>query len=505
MIYNQRKTQTVRNHAAAKAYRMTPEMELYTAVVTASMAGDKFYESSEDLAGRITSLVKVADPFFVAKLAVYARTEMNLRTVPLFLLVTLASCHNGDDLVSRAVSKTVLRADEICELLACYQAVNRAKGPKKLARLSKGIQNGLKESFNRFDEYQFAKYDRDVREVTLKDALFLVHPKAKDEAQQALFDKIVTGSLETPYTWETELSALGQQHFDTPEVKAAAVRAKWEELTDSRKLGYMALLRNLRNILDAGVGPAHIETVCATLADPERVRASKQLPFRFLSAFREVKDNPSARTSSVLTALEAAIQVSAENISGFDKDTDVLLASDVSGSMYAPVSRNSSVMMSDIGLLLSMILQNRCTNVITGVFGNVWARANFPRTGILANTMAFKQIANRVGYSTNGHRVVDYLIHNRIKVDKVMMFTDCQMWDSSNGGDSLQASWSEYHRMFPEAKLYLFDLAGYGQSPVNTRQNGVTLIAGWSDRIFDILEAIENGSDIITEIMKTEL
>ena len=90
-------------------------------------------------------------------------------------------------------------------------------------------------------------------------------------------------------------------------------------------------------------------------------------------------------------------------------------------------------------------------------------------------------------------------------MDKVMMFTDCQMWDASNEGGSLKDSWSKYHRMYPEAKLYLFDLGGYGQSPVNPCQDGVTLIAGWSDRIFDILDAVEKGSDAISEIMKAEV
>lgn len=99
------------------------------------------------------------------------------------------------------------RADEITELLACYELLNEREGTKKLNRLSKQLQKGLALAFNRFDEYQFAKYNRNTG-VKLRDALFLVHPKAKDEGQQALFDKIVQNTLQTPYTWETELSAL---------------------------------------------------------------------------------------------------------------------------------------------------------------------------------------------------------------------------------------------------------------------------------------------------------
>ena len=498
-----KKENVVENHEGAKAFRMTPEQELYTAVVTSALE-PLTYEGTTERVNRITSLIGKVSPEFVAKLAVYARREMNLRSIPLVLLVELAKVHSGDNLVPKAVEGTVLRADEIAELLMCYQWLNPTPGIKKLGKLSRGIQNGLKKSFNRFDEYQFAKYDRDGA-VRLRDALFLVHPKAKDEVQQALFDKIVAGTLETPYTWETELSALGQLKFDSPEAKKAAIRAKWEELIESRKMGYMATLRNLRNILEAGVSAVHIDKVCAYLSDPEHVRRSKQFPFRYLSAYREILRNGSDQTSSVLTALEKAVEASAENITGFDRETSVLIASDVSGSMRHPVSRNSTVENYDIGLVLSMILQSRCKSVVSGVFGDTWKVVNLPRTGILANTMKLREIGNSVGFSTNGYLVIDYLIEKKIKMDKVMMFTDCQMWNSLWGEEHIHKSWGKYRKMFPEAKLYLFDLSGYGQSPLRLEDGGVYLIAGWSDRVFEIMEAVERGSDAIAEINGIEL
>jgi hypothetical protein len=505
MKYNEilKEENQVLNHEGSKAFRMTPEMELYTAAVTSALSG-KFYESPKEFVGRISSLIGQVDPMFVARLAVYTRTVMNLRSIPLLLLVELAKVHSGDDIVSRAVGKTVLRADEITELLMCYQWRNPAPGIKKLGKLSRQIQNGLKDAFNRFDEYQFAKYDRKA-EVTLKDALFLVHPKAKDEAQQAIFDKIVTSTLETPYTWETQLSALGQQKFDSPEAKKNAVKGLWEELIASRKVGYMATLRNLRNILDAGVGVEYVEQVCAYISNPVQVEQSKQLPFRYLSAYREVRDNKSPQTATVLTALESAIEASAENIAGFGANNNVLIASDVSGSMRCPVNRNSSVENYDIGLVLSMLLQSRCESVVSGIFGDRWKVVNLPRTSILANTIELRRLGNTVGYSTNGYLIVDNLIQNRIKMDKVMMFTDCQMWDSRGRNASIQTSWNKYKTLFPDARMYLFDLSGYGTTPVRIVSGDVTLIAGWSDKVFDILEAVDNGSDAIGEIKKIVL
>lgn len=494
----------VLNYEQAPAFRMNSELELYAAVVNSALE-DKYYEGSSTRVSRIVELINQVPAEFVAKLAVYARTQMHMRSVPLLLLVELARIHKGDDLVSRAVAKTVVRADEITQLLMCYQWRNPSTGFKKLGRLSRGIQNGLKESFKHFDEYQFAKYNRESQQVTLRDALYLVHPKAETALQQALFNKISRCELSTPYTWETELSAIGQKSFATAEEKKAAIRETWEQLIMSGKIGYMALLRNLRNILHAGVCDRCVARVCDIISDPAEVARSRQFPFRFLSAYRELWGIRSPHIFSVLMALEAAAQASASNIAGFGADTNVLFACDVSGSMTMPISRNSQIQNYDIGLMLAMLLQNRCKNVITGIFGTAWKVVNVPKTGILSGTMSLHKRGNEVGFSTNGYLVVDYLLEKGISMDRVMMFTDCQLWDSTSQGRQLEKSWSEYRKLYPKAKLYLFDLSGYGNTPVRVCANGVNLIAGWSDKVFDILQALEKGEDAVLEIYMTDL
>ena len=507
MNYNSmiKKMGEVKNYEGGDAYAMTPEMELYTAVVTCALS-DKYYEDSSGRMERISELITQVDPVFVAQLAVYARTRMNLRSIPLFLIVGLARIHNGNSLVKRTIEKTVLRADEIMELLMCYQLRNAEYGAvKKLNKLSRQVQEGLKSAFNRFDEYQFAKYDRANLEVKLKDALFLVHPKAESPEQQAIFDKIVSGTLQTPYTWETRLSEFGQKIFSSKEEKKVALKALWEELIDSDKVGYMALLRNLRNIIEAKVSPAHIEKVASVISDPERVAKSKQMPFRFLAAYKELMNVRSTYTSLMLTALENAVKASVVNLHGFAADTNVLVAADVSGSMFHPVSAKSSVMLYDIGILLSMLLKSKCRSVVSGMFGNTWKELNLPQENILSNTIEMKRREGEVGYSTNGHLVIDNLIENDIKMDKVMIFTDLQMWDDTYHRLNIKKSWDEYRKKYPQAKLYLFDLNGYGQSPIRLAKGNIHLIAGWSEKIFDVLDAIENGRDALAVIKQIEI
>ena len=490
------------NYEGNVAYKLSPEWNLYVATVTSSLS-NKFYESAGDRLAELRRLIKLCDPLFVAQLAVYTRQKMNLRSVPLVLAVELAKVHRGDSTVRKMVSNTVKRADEITELLAYYQLANKREDVKKLNRLSKQLQAGLQDSFNHFDEYQFAKYNRDA-EIKLRDVLFLVHPKAKDETQQLLFNKIVNNELETPYTWETELSALGQTKFSSGEEKSNAIKLKWEELIDRGKVGYMALMRNLCNILEAEVSSEHIAKVCKTLSDRENVNRSKQLPFRFLAAYREISKVKSVYASRILDALEQAVLVSANSIKGFDQNISVLLACDVSGSMQQPISTKSKIMAYDIGLMLAMLFKSRCENAITGMFGDTWKVINVPTKGILSNVDAFYRREGEVGYSTNGYLVIEDLLKSKQKIDKVMMFTDCQLWNSKNNSNITEL-WTQYKKFSPNSKMYLFDLAGYGNTPLYVTRDDVYLIAGWSDKVFDIIEAIDNGSDALEEIKKIEL
>lgn len=507
MRFNEKSSESnvVLNHEGERAYSLSDEMELYSAVVTSSLS-DNFYERSNERLERILKLVGKVEPRFVAQLAIYTRSEMNLRSVPVFLIVALARVHSGDDLLSRTVERVIQRADEITELLACYQKMNpNGDKTKKLAKVSNQLLKGLRVAFNKFDEYQFAKYDRAGVEVKLRDALFLAHPKAKDADQQAVFDKIVNGSLSTPYTWETELPELGKTHFANEDEKNAAFARKWEELVESRRMGYMATLRNLRNMLSVNVSEQTLQAVCDYIANPEAVRKSRQLPFRFLSAYKELSQfKETARELN--DALEKAVMVSAENVRGFDESTRVLMACDVSGSMFMPVSPRSSVMNYDIGLMLAMLMHSRCKNVIPGLFGSYWKPVLLPDKSILKSVISLQRLEGKVGYATNGYKVIDWLVSNKTVVDKVFFFTDCQMWNSQyNTNDSMRRSWNNYKQIAPEAKLYLFDLCGYGSTPLDIVRPDVSLIAGWDEKVFDVLEAIENGDEALSMIKSIEI
>ena len=152
-----------------------------------------------------------------------------------------------------------------------------------------------------------------------------------------------------------------------------------------------------------------------------------------------------------------------------------------------------------------MLLKSRCNQVIAGIFGDSWQVVNMPSDNILMATRQLERLANSVGFSTNGYKVVDWLIEHNQVMDKVMMFTDMQMWNSSGSDSTFEKSWRRYKQLAPHAKLYLFDLAGYGQSPLRLAEPDVYLIAGWSDRVFDVLSAIDKGADALSIINSIEV
>jgi hypothetical protein len=267
----------------------------------------------------------------------------------------------------------------------------------------------------------------------------------------------------------------------------------------------MALLRNLRNMLTSKISTECVNIVTSILSNKQQVAKSRQLPFRFLSAYRELNSINSPDTSFVMSALELAVKHSAANIEGFDADTSVLLACDVSGSMCHSISPRSTVECYDIGLMLAMLLKSRCRRVVSGIFGDRWEVVNMPGDNILQSASELRKLYSRVGFSTNGFKVIDYLVENKIIIDKVMFFTDCQLWNSTGGNTSIERSWNRYRQIAPNAKLYFFDLVGYGQSPLKITDSGVYLIGGWSDKVFGILSALDKGESAVERIMKVEV
>jgi 60 kDa SS-A/Ro ribonucleoprotein len=335
-----------RTHEGAPAAAITPEQALRRSVLACMLWEDEFYESGVTIADRIRELVPRVEPARVAALAVEARSSMKLRHAPLLLVREMARHATHRALVAQSLTSIIQRADELAEFVAIYWSGGRAP-------LSAQVKKGLAASFTRFDEYALAKYDR-ASVVRLRDVLFLSHAKPVDAEQAALWKRLIAGELATPDTWEVALST-GQGDNK---------RATWERLLSERKLGALALLRNLRNMKDAQVDERLVLDALAAM------KTDRVLPFRFLAAARHAPQWEEPLESAMVRA-----------IAGRDKlPGHTVLLVDVSGSMNVPLSRRSEMQRTDAAYGLAILLRELAEKVSIYTFSNE-ARLVPPRRG----------------------------------------------------------------------------------------------------------------------------
>ena len=226
------------NLAGGEAFTESAKLELAALMLTSTLQG-QYYRAADVAAARLKQLIaQIGDKKFVAKAAVYARTEAGMRSVTHLAAGELAHAVKGQPWTAMFYDKVVRRPDDALEILAYYLAVYGKPIPNALKK-------GLGAALSRFDEYQIAKYRKSGAEISLVDAVNLVHPKHTEALK-----KLVDGTLAPAETWETKLTQAGAAAESEDEL-AELKKETWEKLIKSRKLGYFALLRNLRNILQA--------------------------------------------------------------------------------------------------------------------------------------------------------------------------------------------------------------------------------------------------------------
>lgn len=313
----------VRTHEGAQAFPHLKPIDQLRRSVLACMLWEKgFYESGTDIAERIERLSQQVAADDLAALAVEARTEHNLRHAPLMLLIGLirqgAKC-------SDTIADTINRPDEMGELLSLYWRDGKVP-------LSKQLRKGLAKAFCKFDRYQLAKWNRGDA-IKLRDVMFLCHPKPKDKGQADTFKALADGNLSAPDTWEVSLSA-GKGKKET-----------FTRLLSENKLGYMALLRNLRNMDQAGVDSALVESAIIARKGAHRV-----LPFRYVAAARACPRFEPALDKALCAAIAEQPEL--------DGQTVVLV--DVSGSMsWGNVSARSDITSMDAAATLASMINGK--------------------------------------------------------------------------------------------------------------------------------------------------
>lgn len=470
------------------AYRMDWRSKLITMVLTSFFNESKFYgDNSEELTNCLRSGI-VDDPQFVSNLAIFARCEFNMRSVSHVITGYLANTREGKPFVKRTVKNIVLRGDDATEILSFY--LNTFGKP-----IPNSLRKALREVFPTFDEYTLAKYKGEGKSVKMRDILCLCRPHPTSEEQSKVWKDLLEGTIKPAYTWETELSAKGNN------------KETWEQLIDSGKVGYMALLRNLRNILKAK--PENLYKVFDKIADPEAVRKSRQLPFRYLSAWREVNklsvgdDVGLFEQKDAMTALERAADCAVENLPKIPGKT--IIAIDVSGSMGQTTSSKSDIRCCDISTMLGLIAHRICEKSVVFTFDDKLKLVNVP--DVKGSLLAATAQNSTHGGGTNMFLPFQYILDHKTDADRIIVLSDneCNYWISaaqnsiysyyrcsSNDGSTVQTVVNQYRReVNPNFWVHAVDLQGYGTQQFIGKNTNI--ITGWSEKIFEFILMAEQG------------
>jgi len=440
-----------RTHEGAPARHISSELQLRRSVLACLLWESQFYEDGVEIAGRIAELVPKVAAEKVAALAVEAREQMKLRHAPLALVREMARHKTHRGLVSETLARVIQRTDELAEFVAIYWKDGRVP-------LSGQVKKGLAAAFPKFDEYQLAKYDRGGP-IKLRDVLFLCHAKPRDAAQAGVWKKLIWGRLNAPDTWEVALSSVGASGTLA---RGADKREAWERLLREQKLGALALLRNLRNMSEAGVDESLVLSALGSMS------MARVLPFRFLAAARYAPQWEEALQRAMLQCVAGTEKLPGKTI--------VLV--DVSGSMTVPLSRRSEMLRTDAGYGLAVLLREIAEKVVVFSFSDNLVEVPARRGFALRDAIDTSQPHN----STQLGKAVETL-NRKEKYDRLIVITDEQAHDSVFA--PVSGRWSDGP---PRPSGYMINVASY--------KNGVgyskwTHIDGWSESVIEYIRALE--------------
>lgn len=426
-------------HEGGKAVFLKPYDELKRTVLACMLFEDSYYESGSDQAKRIQELCSKLSALQICTLALEASQKYHLRHIPLFLIVQALKHPDKHTWFSDTIFSIIKRPDQMTDLLALYWKEGKKPLPHQLKK-------GLAKSFQKFDRYQLAKYNRN-NPIKLRDILFLVHPKPLTEQQAKDWKDLANKTLESPDTWEVRLSA-GEEK-----------KKSFEELLKENKLGKLAILRNVRNMYNSGISK---ELVNQRLSENPK----EMLPFQYLAAAKEcpqwedIIDKAMVKACSIKQKLKG--------------NTIVLV--DVSGSMDHPLSEKSKMNRFDAACGMAILLKECCENVFIYSFSLKLIPIP-PRHGMALRDAIISSQYHMGTYLGGALKVIKDNVHG---YERIIVITDEQSHDDIPHMNS--------------EKNYILNIAGYKNGVGNTNQ--WTTITGFSESSIDYIRELE---ELITQ------
>ena len=487
-------------------YKQDAKTELISILSTG--LDNKYYEKVGEREQRLSDVIQEVskkDKLFVAKSLIYTRTVMGQRTATHFGAVELAKVLGGDSLGSRFFSKRdrkqnkggiIFRLDDLLEIAACYQARNPGKP------FSNAIKKGFKAALEAADEYELAKYQAKNRDLSLVDIINLVHPKPSPNMAPA-FAKLMKGELKQFNTVEDKNTTAGQEvaakvksgKITKEEVQVELAQLKednYVELISTRKIGYLALLRNLRNILKTSSNNELIGDACKLLIDKKMIKQSLVFPHQIDLALEIMLDEFGASQSKpFINALNTAYELAIPNLTELFQNGKTAVVFDSSGSMDNRVKLANKHQGSESAIGKAALI---AATLAKGIGADVYHFADrceeikFNPLDTI-NTLK-KQFLNKqgsVGYGTAFNSIMPKL---GVKYDRIFIISDIQ-----SGLGALKTN----------AHVYSVDICGYGTTSIKPGSRTYQLF-GYSADIYELVRKVEiDPRVLIKEIEAIEI
>ena len=461
-------------HEGGRGARRSPKSELFLLGVTNMVGEDTFYESAGARDTRFSNLIHVVtkeDPDWVGRYLRWLRSDANMRSAP--LVGALEYVAAGGPKGRSVVDSVLQRGDEPAEAIGYWLQTHGKKIPQPVKR---GIADAM---VRLMSERAAVKYGA-KRDVSLGDVVNLTHPNPKDERQSAIFHYLLdkTHGNETPQEILEKIPTIAKAiAFNKGEEGGRAVT--WEQASSKGeldwdeqipKMGYMALLRNLRNFDESGISEKSVEYVKKTLSDPDKVRYSKQFPYRFYSAYRELGSLRWGET------LEKALDLSTQNIPEFDGRTAVLV--DTSASMNQGISGKTRVSRVELAGVFGAALARRGADLYH--FATTIEALPMPKgTATLVMMREIQSNIGRAGHGTYIHRAIarvsDY--------DRVIVLTDDQAHDRPTSAEN----------KIPF--IHTINVGGYRVGSSFAGGKGRYTFGGFTDSVFKAIPLLEAGDN----------
>lgn len=451
-------------------------IEDLTNFMLSSYLENQFYETADEQINRFIDLLdkvsKQVSLEWIAKLSFFARKELGMKSVS---HLTAAWLNSKAFENKRTYYRNIMKIpSDIAEVFAAIDML----GDKRSHALVRGAGDFL----SSLGDYQIGKYKMNGKEYNMYDLINITH------AHSAAIDKYKAGTLEATDTWEVNISgAVDQVERDY----------HWRKMVEEGRLGYLALIRNLRNITKAeGIDQKWVDKyLVPQLTNEAAINKSMVFPYQIYCAYKNI----GIRNTSINAALDKAFKIACGNMPQMDGDTVIIL--DVSGSMESKLSSNSSLTLKEVSAVYAAAMLVN-TNADFIKFGNDAKKMKFNPLENVFDIVAKMCSNDSCGWGTDIRPAFRLL---KKKYDRIFLVSDMQIMSKNNywwpnGEDGIE-TYREYCKAYDcHPHMYSFDLGNYRSQYENPNNPRIHLLTSLSDQLFKLLPYIEDGGQLVDYI-----